>query len=116
MRLPIEDARVLVVRTMAALGHDGTDAALVADHLIDCELRGLSYGGLARAISIAERIERQGDRRRPIRALRETPVSARLEGGVHIGYFGARRATLVAIEKAAASGIAVVGASDTWYT
>ena len=42
---------------MTAVGHDATDAQLIADHLMDCELRGLSYGGLARAISIAERIE-----------------------------------------------------------
>jgi LDH2 family malate/lactate/ureidoglycolate dehydrogenase len=84
--------------------------------LIDCELRGLSYGGLARAISIAERIERTGDCRRPIRMLHQTPVSARLDGGDHIGYIVAHRATTVAIEKAEAAGIAVVGASDTWYT
>jgi hypothetical protein len=36
----------------------------------------LSYGGLARAISIAERIARTGDRRRPNRTRHETPVSA----------------------------------------
>ena len=51
---------------MAALGQDATDAKLIAEHLIDCELRGLHYGGLARAISIAERIKREGDRRRPV--------------------------------------------------
>ena len=51
---------------MSALGHDAADAALIADHLIDCELRGLHYGGLARAISIAERVERSGDHRHPI--------------------------------------------------
>lgn len=101
---------------MAALGHDAADAALIADHLIDCELRGLSYGGLARAISIAERIDRTGDRRRPIRILHETPVSARFDGGDHIGYVVAHRATTLAIEKAEAAGIAVAGASDTWYT
>lgn len=101
---------------MATLGHDAADAALIADHLIDCELRGLRYGGLARAISIAERIERTGDHRRPIRVLHETPVSARLDGGDHIGYIVAHRATTIAIEKAEAAGIAVVGASDTWYT
>jgi len=101
---------------MAALGHDAADAALIADHVIDCELRGLSYGGLARALSIAERIERTGDCRRPIRILHETPVSARLDGGDHIGYVVAHRATTIAIEKAEATGIAVVGASDTWYT
>jgi len=92
------------------------DAELIADHLIDCELRGLHYGGLARAISIAERFERHGDRRRPITIVHETPVSARLDGGDHIGYVVAHRATKLVIEKAAAAGIAVVGASDTWYT
>jgi delta1-piperideine-2-carboxylate reductase len=101
---------------MAALGHDPLDAELIADHLIDCELRGLAYGGLARAISIAERVERTGDRRRPMSILHETPVSARLDGGDHIGYVVAHRATRLAIEKAEAAGIALVGASDTWYT
>jgi delta1-piperideine-2-carboxylate reductase len=101
---------------MAALGHDASDAALIADHLIDCELRGQAYGGLARAISVAERFERHGDSRRPIRTLHESPVSARLDAGDHIGYVVAYRATTLAIEKAESSGIAVVGASDTWYT
>jgi delta1-piperideine-2-carboxylate reductase len=101
---------------MKALGHDDPDAQLIADHLIDCELRGLGYGGLARAISIGERIARTGDCRRPITLLHETPVSARLDGGDHIGYIVAHRATTLAIAKAEASGIAVVGASDTWYT
>ncbi len=116
MRLTIPEARDLAVRVMAALGHDATDGGLIANHLIDCELRGLRYGGLARAISIAERIERTGDRRRPIRLLHETPVSARLDGGDHIGYIVAHRATTIAVEKAEAAGIAVVGAGDTWYT
>jgi delta1-piperideine-2-carboxylate reductase len=116
MRLTIQEAHQLAACVMAALGHDAVDAALIADHLIDCELRGLRYGGLARAISIAERIERNGDHRRPIRILHETPVSARLDGGDNLGYIVAHRATTLAIEKAETSGIAVVGASDTWYT
>src|SRR5580698_4000288 len=101
---------------MLALDHNDEDARLIADHLIDCELRGLAYGGLARAISIAERFERTGDCRRPMSILHETPVSARLDGGDHIGYVVAHRATNLVIEKAEAAGIAVVGASDTWYT
>src|ERR1700721_4835517 len=101
---------------MATLGHNPTDAELIADHLIDCELRGLHYGGLARAISIAERFERVRDSRRPITMIHETPVSARIDGGDHIGYVVAHRATALVIEKAAAAGIAVVGARGTWYT
>jgi LDH2 family malate/lactate/ureidoglycolate dehydrogenase len=116
MRLSIEEAHQLAARAMVALGHDAGDAEFIADHLMDCELRGLSYGGLARAISIAERLERTGDCRRPITILHETPVSARIDGGDHIGYVVAHRATTLAIEKAEAAGIAVVGASDTWYT
>jgi delta1-piperideine-2-carboxylate reductase len=116
MRLTIPEAHQLATRVLAALGENATDAELIADHLIDCELRGLSYGGLARAISIAERMERSGDCRRPIRILHETPVSARLDGGDHIGYVVAHRATILAIEKSEAAGIAMVGASDTWYT
>jgi delta1-piperideine-2-carboxylate reductase len=116
MRMTIPEARALLVRVMTALGHDHADGNLIADHLLDCELRGLAYGGMARAISIAERIRREGDRRLPITVLHETPVSARLDGGDHLGYLVAHRATTIAIEKAAASGISVVGANNTWYT
>src|SRR5580704_7175621 len=116
MQLNVQEAHQLAVRIMSAIGHDAADAGLIADHLIDCELRGLSYGGLARAISIAERFERQGNHRRPIALLHETAVSARLDGGDHIGYIVAHRATSLAIEKAQAAGIAVAGANDTWYT
>lgn len=116
MRLTCAEARRLAERVMEALGHDAADAALIADHLMDCELRGLAYGGLARAISIAERMARTGDRRTPIRITHETPVSAHLDGGDHIGYLVAHRATRLVIEKAEASGIAIVGARNTWYT
>ncbi|MGA7999211.1 MAG: Ldh family oxidoreductase, partial [Bradyrhizobium sp.] len=93
MQLNVKQAHQLAVRVMSAIGHDAIDAGLIADHLIDCELRGLSYGGLARAISIAERIARTGDRRRPISIRHETPVSAQLDGGDHLGYIVAHRAT-----------------------
>lgn len=36
--------------------------------------------------------------------------------GDHLGYIVAHRATAIAVEKAATSGIAVVGANETWYT
>jgi LDH2 family malate/lactate/ureidoglycolate dehydrogenase len=88
---------------------------LIADHLIDCELRGIQYGGLARALSIVERL-RATDHRRPMAVERETPVLARLDGGDQIGYVVAHRATRMAIDKARASGLAAVAAHNTWYT
>jgi LDH2 family malate/lactate/ureidoglycolate dehydrogenase len=115
MKLTVHDARTLAERVMTALGHDSESAALIADHLIDCELRGISYGGLARALSIVERLDRT-DNRRPIAVERETPVLARIDGGDQIGYVVAHRATRMAIEKAKGSGLAAVAAHNTWYT
>src|SRR5262245_18893114 len=43
--LTVAEARWLAERTMEAIGHTAEEAGLIADHLIDCELRGLSYGG-----------------------------------------------------------------------
>ncbi len=116
MRLTVEQARDLADRAMRAAGHDAGDARLIADHLIDCELRGVTYGGLARAISIVERDRRVGVSQAQLRVVKETPVSASLDGGDRIGYVVAHRATELAIEKASAAGIAIVGANNTWYT
>jgi LDH2 family malate/lactate/ureidoglycolate dehydrogenase len=101
---------------MRSLGYDAAEARTIADHLIDCELRGVTYGGLARAVSIAERTIRTGVSQAPIRLVKETPVSASIDGADHIGYVVAHRAMTMAIDKASASGIAIVGASNTWYT
>ena len=116
MILSIADARALVESCMMALDHSEEEARIIADHLIDCELRGLSFGGLPRALSIAERIRRTTTPRRPLQTLRESPVSASLDGGDQVGYLVARRATTMAIEKAGRTGLAVVGATNTWYT
>ena len=101
---------------MRAAGHTYEEAAIIADHLIDCELRGLQFGGLPRALSIIERIRETTTPRRAITLLRETPVSAALDGGDQVGYLVGRRVTDLAIQKAKATGLAVVGANETWYT
>lgn len=115
MKLTVAAARTLAEQVMTAVGHDAASAALIADHLIDCELRGIHYGGLARAVSIVERL-RAHDRRQPMTIERDTPVVARINGGDQIGYVVAHRATRMAIDKAKASGLAAVAAHDTWYT
>ena len=115
MKLRIAEARSLAERVMIGLKHDPADAALIADHLLDTELRGLDYGGLARALSIVERLAKT-DNRRPLRIVREAPSSATIDGGDQIGYIVAHQATRIAIDKASAQGIAVVAANNTWYT
>jgi len=97
-------------------GHTEAEAAVIADHLLDSEIRGLRQGGMARAISIRERMAKAQKPRVAMRTEHETPVSARIDGGDNVGYLVGRHATEVAIGKATRSGIAMVGAHNTWYT
>src|SRR5215207_9588381 len=85
MTLTVAEARSLLERVMLTLAHLPADATLIADHLLDCELRGISYGGLARAVSIVERLAKT-DTRRAMVVERDTPSMARIDGGDQIGY------------------------------
>jgi LDH2 family malate/lactate/ureidoglycolate dehydrogenase len=115
-RLALDEADALARAVLCGLGYRPDEAAAIADHLIEAELRGMTEGGLSRLLSIAERLTAKGFATRPLSVARETAVSARIDGHDNIGYLVAQRATEIAIEKAAASGIAIVGANDTWYT
>ncbi|MDE0729208.1 MAG: Ldh family oxidoreductase [Alphaproteobacteria bacterium] len=116
MRLTVNEARTLVERVMVAHEHSGEYAAIIAGHIVDCELRGLAYGGLARVISIIERLARTGAPKQEVQVDHATPVSARLKGHDNLGYVVAHKATEIAVEKAGAMGLAMVGADRTWYT
>ena len=116
MQLSVSQAHDLAVRVMQANSHSAEYAGLIADHLIDCELRGLQYGGLPRLVSIVERLQRTGAPGKPVELAHETPVSARLNGHDNLGYVVAHKATEIAIQKCREIGLAMVGADDTWYT
>jgi delta1-piperideine-2-carboxylate reductase len=116
MIIAIPEARSLLEAVMHRAGHTEAESAVIADHLLDCELRGLSQGGMARAISIRERMAAHRTARTPIRVEHETPVSARIDGGDQVGYLVARQAMELSIRKATSSGIAMVAAHNTWYT
>ena len=115
-KLTVKEAHALAVGALKSLAFDDAEATATADHLVDAALRGVTFGSLPRILSIAERIASTGDLRRPMRVVRETPVSALLDGGDHVGYVVAHRATQMAIDKAKQTGIALVGANNTYYT
>jgi len=116
MRLTLKEASTLIKKVMAKYGHDADESEAIASHLMDCELRGLSYGGLARVLSIVDRFNKIGAKREPIRVVKQSPVSVVLDGGDQIGYLVADRATKLAIGKAKQSGLSIVSANRTWYT
>ena len=85
------------------------DAQLVADHLVSANLRGVDSHGVIRIPYYVEGIKKGlVNPRAEIRVVRQTPVSALLDGGHQLGIVAANPAMHIAVEKATQSGIGIV--------
>ena len=115
VRLSVADARALGEATLQRIGYPADEAAIITDQLIDNALCGYRFASLPRILAIAED-EKTGKPRTPVRIVRETPVSALVDGGNKVGYVAAYRGAEIAIAKAKASGIAMVGVHNSYYS
>lgn len=87
----------------------GDDARLIADGLIEANLRGLDSHGVARIPVYAERLRRGLVNPKPeIRIEDKTPVAALVDGDNGMGFVVGDRAMAKAIDMAGASGIGLV--------
>lgn len=114
-KLTLADARAVAV---AYLGHHGMPAdhaGMVADHLIYATLAGHDFAGLSRLQPIAGMLKERGPGG-TIAVLRETPLSAQLDGANVNGYVTSVLAMDKAIALAKRSGIGVVGVSNSWFS
>lgn len=115
MKLTIADGDELVNHSLQVLGYDPKDAGKITHHLIDSELRGYGVAGLARVLSIQDRLGNQPPQSE-VSLTKDGVSTAQLDGKDTLGYLVGLRATEIAIEKAKKTGVGVVGASNTWYT
>ena len=115
VRLSVADARALGEVALQRIGYPADEAAIVTDQLIDNALCGYRFASLPRILAIAED-EKTAKPRTPIRIVRETPVSALIDGGNKVGYVAAFRGAEIAVAKAKASGIALVGVNNSYYS
>jgi LDH2 family malate/lactate/ureidoglycolate dehydrogenase len=115
VRLSAAEARELAVRSLSRIGYDDEEAGIVADHVMDAALCGYEYSGLPKILNVAEH-KRLRQPRRLMKAVRETPVSVRFDGGNNVGMVAQYRATCAAIEKAREHGFAVVGVNNSWLS
>jgi LDH2 family malate/lactate/ureidoglycolate dehydrogenase len=106
--LSVPDATELAEKALRAIGFDTEQARVTTEHLVDAALCGHRFAGLPRILTINED-PRSREPRTPVTVVHETPVSAMMDGGNHIGYYAVHQATQRAIDKARQSGIAVVG-------
>ena len=114
MLIAISEADQLVRSALQRVGYTPEEAVIISDHVMGCELRGVSFGGLSRAISLIDR--QRLSPRRPTVVTRDTPVSALVDGQDQNGYLVAYQAMTIALEKAGSAGLALVGAYNTWYS
>lgn len=115
MKITLEKAETLASRALQRLGYSAEDTSIISHHLIDSELRGYGIAGLARILSIADRLSGNVPPA-SMEVTRESPTSAQLDGNDTLGYLVAHKATSMAIKKAKASGVAAVAANNTYYT
>ena len=115
MLLPQAEARELAVRILVRHRMPRPHAEVVAGHLMDAMLAGHAFAGLPRLPAIVGELERKGPGG-SIRVTAETPVSASIDGGDINGYVVSLVAADKAVEIARHSGIAVVGAHNTWFS
>lgn len=115
IRLGVAEARELGEATLRRIGYPADEAAIITDQLIDNALCGYRFASLPRILAIADD-EKTGKPRTPVRVVRETPVSALVDGGNKVGYVAAYRGAEIAIAKAQAMGIAIVGVHNSYYS
>ena len=115
VRMSVPEATQLGLDALRRLGYPDEEARIIVDQLIDNALCGYKFAGLPRILAIAGDWK-TGKPRTPVRIVHETPVSALLDGGNNVGYIACFRAAEIAVQKARASGIAAVGAYNSYFS
>lgn len=115
-RYAIEGLRDFGVRTLTAVGAGEDEAAILADCLIDAQLRTgpLQNQGVVRFAIYARRVREGGiTPRAGIRVLQDRSAAALVDGGNGFGQVVAHRAMSLAVEKAQACGVGAVAARNS---
>jgi LDH2 family malate/lactate/ureidoglycolate dehydrogenase len=115
VRLTVAEAQELSERALTRIGYDAEEARIIADHVMDAALCGYEYSGLPKILNVAEH-RRLKLPRQPMRAVHETAVSVRFDGGNSNGMVTMYRATQTVIAKAGEHGFAVVGVNNSWMS
>lgn len=114
-RISIENAKFIGENALQGLGLNIKESQIVTNHLVDASMWGYSFAGLPRILAIAERPELK-NKRLPLKIIKESPVSALIDGGNQLGYISVLQSVDIAIEKVKKSGVAIIGIRNSWFT
>jgi L-2-hydroxycarboxylate dehydrogenase (NAD+) len=108
--ISIEEFSNLCQRVFTRQGFTAEEVEACTDEVVDTQCRGMNSHGAA-LIPLYLEFKREGTVG-PIELLKETPLSAHLEGNNNAGPIVSRRAMDIAIEMAQTNGIGIVGARN----
>lgn len=111
MKMLYAEAEALATRIFEARGLTGRERELCVREILDAEWRGKSSYGLELVPTIVKWIRLK---KHDPRVVRDGPVQAFIEGGDSAGPVVAALAMDLALEKARAGGVGVVGARNRW--
>ena len=111
MHISVADARQLAETFLAKSGMIPQEVAIIADILLEAELRGRKTHGFIRLPGIRNRYE--SGERTDIRIDRQNGQCIPVDGGNQSGYLVAYRAMELAIEHAKQDGASIVGVHNT---
>ena len=96
-------------------GYDDEQAGVIADHVMDAALCGYEYSGLPKLLNIVDAPYFKKPRQ-AFRTVKETAVSALIDGGNNVGMLAIHHATREAIERATQHGFAIICLSNCWMS
>jgi LDH2 family malate/lactate/ureidoglycolate dehydrogenase len=103
-----------VTTVFKKLGVPNSDARIASDVIVSADLKGISSHGISRLKRYVEGIKTGSIEPRPkIETIKETPVSALIDGGNGLGQVVAYRAMKKCIEIAEKSGVGFVGVRNS---
>ena len=114
MRRSVADLQKLCNDILQRNGLSDEDAHIVADILIEAELRGRNTHGLSRLPGIVQRV--LDTKRRPMKLSRDGGAYALIDGQNNLGYLVAHRCARTVIGKADQTGIGIVGGYNTSHS
>ena len=111
------DHRVLtdfVVEVLQKFGVPKDDAAITSQNLVKADLRGIESHGVARLKRYTDGLKNGAVRAHPnIKAVRESPVTALLDGDSGLGQVVSHKGMNLAIEKAEKNSVGLVGVRNS---
>jgi LDH2 family malate/lactate/ureidoglycolate dehydrogenase len=106
--VPISELRANLKKVLRSQGHSYEASDIITETILFAELRNNNQG----IVKVLAGALKPSDATASISVVRETPISAQIDGGHNIGMVVVKKAMDIALAKARTSGVGIVGCSN----